>query len=286
MRRLKITASITQRDEEEALSVYMAEIAKMDPLTSDEEAELARRIKQGDRAAIDRLICSNLRFVISVAKNYQHQGLSLADLIEEGNIGLIKAAERFDETRGFRFISYAVNWIRQSILEALESNRTMIRLPHSQTQLASRVRRVRNEIEQRECRPATAEEIADELDMPTDKIQTLLSAMEKTTSLDETLSEDSDSTLLDVHDWADTVPADDGLEQESRQQQLDLILKATLQERDAMIVRMYYGVGCEPVSQEELGRMLGLSRERVRQICEEAVRKMRRMTAAGWLYSA
>lgn len=254
---------------------YLQTISKSDSITPDEEAELARRIRQGDRAALEKLVKANLRFVVSVAKQYQNQGISLADLIAEGNIGLVKAAERFDETRGFKFISYAVWWIRQTILDAIVSDSRMIRLPNNQNHMMRQIAAVQNRFEQEVGRSASPEEIADELGVETGRITDTLRASSRGMSLDAPLTDEDGGTLLDVTAQPDDVAADANLEREDLDTELDTIFEATLKPRDIYIIKQTFGIGCRERSQEEVGEELGLTRERVRQIRENAILKLR-----------
>ena len=265
MRQLKITKSITNR-ESASLDKYLQEIGREDLITVEEEVELAQAIKRGDRRALEKLTRANLRFVVSVAKQYQNQGLSLPDLINEGNLGLIKAAEKFDETRGFKFISYAVWWIRQSILQALAEQSRIVRLPLNH-----------------ERRPSP-EELADELDIPVDKISDTLKVSGRHISVDAPFVEGEDNSLLDVLVNDDAPIADRSLMNESLAKEIDRAL-ATLTERECEIIKMFFGIGCQEMTLEEIGDKFGLTRERVRQIKEKAIRRLRQGTRSKLLKS-
>jgi RNA polymerase primary sigma factor len=277
MKQLQITQKITNRNED-SLDIYLNLISKEKGITPEEEKELARRIHQGDTNALEKLVRANLRFVVSVAKAYKDQGMGLADLISEGNIGLVKAAKEFDETMNIKFISYAVWWIRQSIMAALTENSRQIRLPHNQDTLLRAVRRTFNRIEQREGRPATVEEVADEMDMDEQKIYELLRAGRRNLSLDEPLDDEDGGTLLDV--MPDTMGtsyyADMTLDKESLHTELEDVMGATLKPRDIYVLKHSYGIGCTQCSNEEISHDLGLTRERVRQIGERAIQKLRK----------
>ncbi|MBR5715564.1 MAG: RNA polymerase sigma factor RpoD/SigA [Bacteroidales bacterium] len=275
MKQLQITQRITNRDED-SLDIYLNSISKEKSITPEEEKELARRIHQGDKQALDKLVRANLRFVVSVAKAYQDQGMGLSDLISEGNIGLVKAAEAFDEKLNVKFISYAVWWIRQSIMQALTDYSRQIRLPHNQDTLLRNVRRTFNRIEQREGRPATVEEVAEELDMDEDKLKELLQASRRNMSLDEPLSDEDGGTLLDVTPDETSYYADMSLERESLHTDLEEVMGETLKPRDIYVLKHAYGIGCTQCSNEEISHDLGLTRERVRQIGERAIQKLRK----------
>ena len=275
MKQLQITQRITNRDED-SLDIYLNSISKEKSITPEEEKELARRIHQGDKQAIDKLVRANLRFVVSVAKAYQDQGMGLSDLISEGNIGLVKAAKTFDEKLNVKFISYAVWWIRQSIMQALTDYSRQIRLPHNQDTLLRNVRRTFNRIEQREGRPATVEEVAEELDMDEDKLKELLQASRRNMSLDEPLSDEDGGTLLDVTPDETSYYADLSLERESLHTDLEEVMGQTLKPRDIYVLKHAYGIGCTQCSNEEISHDLGLTRERVRQISERAIQKLRK----------
>ncbi len=275
MKHLQIKPSITNRDED-SLDIYLNSISKEKPLKPEEEAELARRIHQGDQKALDQLVRANLRFVVSVAKNYQDQGLGLSDLISEGNYGLVKAAESFDETRGFKFISYAVWWIRQSIMQALTENSRAIRLPHNQDTLWRLVKRTFNSIEQREGRQATIDEVAEELDIDPKKVFDLVQANRQSLSLDAPLADEDGGNLIDVTPDASAYRADLGLDNESLHYELIELMKSLLKDRDIYVLKQAFGIDCTERSHEEISLDLGLTRERVRQIRERALQKLRK----------
>ena len=276
MRQLKITNSITNR-ESESLEKYLQEIGKEELLSADEEVELAQRIRKGDRKALDRLTKCNLRFVVSVAKQYQNQGLSLPDLINEGNMGLIKAAERFDETRGFKFISYAVWWIRQSILQALAEQSRIVRLPLNQVGSANKINRVLNKFEQENERRPSVDEISERIDMPEDKIDEALLVNGHHVSVDAPFSEGDDGSLLDVLVNEDAPLVDAGLLMESLRAEIAHALKM-LNERERNVIKAFYGIGEPELTLDEIGAKFGLTRERVRQIKEKAIRRLRSNT--------
>ncbi len=276
MRQLKITKSITNR-ESASLDKYLQEIGREDLITVEEEVELAQAIKKGDRKALEKLTRANLRFVVSVAKQYQNQGLSLPDLINEGNLGLIKAAEKFDETRGFKFISYAVWWIRQSILQALAEQSRIVRLPLNQVGSLNKIGKVLSRFEQENERRPSAEELAEELDIPVDKITDTLKVSGRHISVDAPFVEGEDNSLLDVLVNEDTPNTDGTLMYESLSREIDRAL-ATLTERESDIIKMFFGIGCQEVTLEEIGDKFGLTRERVRQIKEKAIRRLRQGT--------
>lgn len=273
MRQLKISKRITERSDE-AIEAYLTSVSKQDPITAEEEAELARRIHEGDREALDKLVSANLRFVISVAKQYQNQGLALADLISEGNLGLVRAAEKFDETRGFKFISYAVWWIRQSIMKAINENGRLVRLPSNQNNFYIQIRKIQDKFEQEENRPASTGEIAEALDCEESKVKETLRSVIKGVSLDAPLSDEDGGTLVDIT-ANDDIETDNNAEQESLSKDLEEIMNSSLKERDIFVLKHFFGIGCAECSQEEIGEMLGLTRERVRQIRERALGKIR-----------
>ena len=273
MRQLKITKSITNR-ESASLDKYLQEIGRKDLITVDEEVELAQKIKQGDQAALDKLVSANLRFVVSVAKQYQNQGLSLPDLIDEGNLGLIKAAQKFDETRGFKFISYAVWWIRQSILQALAEQSRIVRLPLNQVGSLNKISKAFSKFEQENERKPSPEELAEELEIPVDKISDTLKVSGRHISVDAPFVEGEDNSLLDVLVNDDAPIADRTLMNESLSKEIDRAL-ATLTERESEIIKMFFGIGCQEMTLEEIGDKFGLTRERVRQIKEKAIRRLR-----------
>ncbi|HIG74687.1 MAG TPA: RNA polymerase sigma factor RpoD/SigA [Bacteroidetes bacterium] len=257
------------------LDQYLQEIGRIDLLTAEQEVELAKRIKEGDADALHQMVRANLRFVVSVAKKYQGQGLSLADLINEGNYGLIKAAQRFDETRGFKFISYAVWWIRQAILQALAEQSRVVRLPLNRIGTISKIRKATARLQQVHDRPPTAEELAEDLELPVQKIEDALKYQSRHVSMDEPFGDEDDNSLLDVlADEAD-VPPDEALLDESLKIDVERAL-GTLAPREAEITRLYFGIGREhPLTLEEIGQRFSLTRERVRQIKEKALRKLR-----------
>jgi RNA polymerase primary sigma factor len=273
MRQLKITKSITNR-ESASLDKYLQEIGKEELITVEEEVELAQRIKKGDQAALEKLTRANLRFVVSVAKQYQNQGLSLPDLINEGNLGLIKAAEKFDETRGFKFISYAVWWIRQSILQALAEQSRIVRLPLNQVGSLNKINKAFSKFEQENERKPSPEELADALELPADKVADTLRVSGRHISVDAPFVEGEDNSLLDVLINTDSPNADRALMMESLAREIERAL-ATLTERESDIIRMFFGIGCQEMTLEEIGERFGLTRERVRQIKEKAIRRLR-----------
>lgn len=273
MRQLKITKSITNR-ESASLDKYLQEIGREELISVEEEVELAGRIRNGDRAALEKLTRANLRFVVSVAKQYQNQGLSLPDLINEGNLGLIKAAEKFDETRGFKFISYAVWWIRQAILQALAEQSRIVRLPLNQVGSLNKINKAFSRFEQANERKPSAEELADELDIPVDKIADTLKMSGRHVSVDAPFVEGEDNSLIDVMVNEDSPNADRGLINESLSKEIDRAL-ATLTDREAEIIRKFFGIGVPEMTLEEIGDEFGLTRERVRQIKEKAIRRLR-----------
>lgn len=273
MRQLKITKSITNR-ESASLDKYLQEIGREDLITVEEEVELAQAIKRGDRQALEKLTRANLRFVVSVAKQYQNQGLSLPDLINEGNLGLIKAAEKFDETRGFKFISYAVWWIRQSILQALAEQSRIVRLPLNQVGSLNKISKAFQKFEQENERRPSAEELAQELDLSVEKVTDSLKVSGRHISMDAPFVEGEDNSLLDVLVNDDAPVADRTLINESLQKEIDRAL-STLTERESNIIKMFFGIGCQEMTLEEIGDKFQLTRERVRQIKEKAIRRLR-----------
>jgi RNA polymerase primary sigma factor len=276
MRQLKIAKQVTNR-ETASLDKYLQEIGRVDLISADEEVELARRIRNGDRAALERLTKANLRFVVSVSKQYQNQGLALPDLINEGNLGLIKAAERFDETRGFKFISYAVWWIRQSILQALAEQARIVRLPLNKIGNINRINKAFSELEQKFERPPSADELAEFLDCSTEEVKQSLSHTGRHVSMDAPLidGDESSSSMYDVM-TTDSLPnPDSGLVLESLRKDIRTSLR-TLTTRESEVVSMFYGLeGKMPMSLEEIGSKFDLTRERVRQIKEKAIRRLK-----------
>jgi RNA polymerase primary sigma factor len=273
MRQLKITKSITNR-ESASLDKYLQEIGKEELITVEEEVELAQRIKKGDRVALEMLTRANLRFVVSVAKQYQNQGLSLPDLINEGNLGLIKAAEKFDETRGFKFISYAVWWIRQSILQALAEQSRIVRLPLNQVGSLNKLNKAFNKFEQENERTPTPEEMAETLEIPKEKIADTMRVSGRHVSVDAPFVEGEDNSLLDVLVNNDSPKADTTLIGESLNREIERAL-STLTERERDIIKLFFGIGVQEMTLEEIGERFGLTRERVRQIKEKAIRRLR-----------
>ncbi|MCQ2198196.1 MAG: RNA polymerase sigma factor RpoD/SigA [Paludibacteraceae bacterium] len=273
MRQLKISPIVTNRDNI-SLNKYLQDISHEPLISLEEEVELAQRIRQGDKRAQDKLVKANLRFVVSVAKQYQNQGLGLPDLINEGNVGLIKAAEKFDETRGFKFISYAVWWIRQSILQALAEQSRIVRLPLNQVGSLNKINKAYAAFEQRNQRKPSPEELSEELDMPVEKITETLKASGRHTSIDAPFEEGEDNTLLDVLQNNDSPIADKSLMNESLSKEIDRAL-STLSPKESEIVKMFFGISTQEMTLEEIGDKFGLTRERVRQIKEKAIRKLR-----------
>jgi RNA polymerase primary sigma factor len=275
MRQLKITKSITNR-ESQSLEKYLQEIGKVELITPEEEVKLAIRIKQGDQLALDRLTKANLRFVVSVAKQYQNQGLTLPDLINEGNLGLIKAAQRFDETRGFKFISYAVWWIRQSILQALAEQARIVRLPLNKVGLTNRISKAYSQLEQEYEREPTAEELATLLDLEIEEVVATMGASFRHVSMDQPLSDGEESTLMDVlvNPNAESTDMDMAFKA-SLKTEIERSL-STLTERQKEVIRFFFGIGVDhPLSLEDIGERFNLTRERVRQIKDKAITKLR-----------
>jgi RNA polymerase primary sigma factor len=275
MRQLKITKSITNR-ESQSLDKYLQDIGKEELITAEEEVELARKIKAGDQRALEKLTRANLRFVVSVAKQYQNQGLTLPDLINEGNLGLIKAAQKFDETRGFKFISYAVWWIRQSILQALAEQARIVRLPLNQVGSLNKINKAFSRLEQEFERQPSAEELAEALEVPEDKIKESLNVSGRHVSMDAPLSSSEDGgTLMDVMANLDSPKADYALMSESLQKEIERSL-STLTDKEREIIRLFFGIGMNHgLTLEEIGAKFNLTRERVRQIKEKAIRRLR-----------
>jgi RNA polymerase primary sigma factor len=283
MRQLKITKSITNR-ESASLDKYLQEIGRENLISVEEEVELAQRIKKGDQIALEKLTRANLRFVVSVAKQYQNQGLSLPDLINEGNLGLIKAAEKFDETRGFKFISYAVWWIRQSILQALAEQSRIVRLPLNQVGSLNKINKAYSKFEQEHERKPSPEELADKLEIPADKVADTLRVSGRHISVDAPFVEGEDNSLLDVLVNNDSPNADKTLINESLTREIERAL-ATLTERESDIIKLFFGIGCQEMTLEEIGERFGLTRERVRQIKEKAIRRLRNTSRSKLLKS-
>jgi len=273
MRQLKITKSITNR-ESASLDKYLQEIGREELITVEEEVELAQRIKKGDKDALEKLTRANLRFVVSVAKQYQNQGLSLPDLINEGNLGLIKAAEKFDETRGFKFISYAVWWIRQSILQALAEQSRIVRLPLNQVGSLNKINKAFNKFEQEYERTPTPEELADTLELPKEKVTDTLRVSGRHVSVDAPFQDGDENSLLDILINSDSPKADNKLISESLMKEIERAL-STLTDRERDIIRFFFGINCQEMTLEEIGEQFGLTRERVRQIKEKAIRRLR-----------
>jgi RNA polymerase primary sigma factor len=283
MRQLKITKSITNR-ESASLDKYLQEIGREDLITVEQEVELAQRIRKGDQDALEQLTKANLRFVVSVAKQYQNQGLSLPDLINEGNLGLIKAAEKFDETRGFKFISYAVWWIRQSILQALAEQSRIVRLPLNQVGSLNKINKALAKFEQEHERNPSTEELAELLDIPTDKVSDTMRVSGRHVSVDAPFVDGEDNSLLDVLVNNDSPNADVGLIRESLSNEIDRAL-STLTDRERDIIKYFFGIGTPELTLEEIGDKFDLTRERVRQIKEKAIRRLRQSSRSKLLKS-
>ena len=274
MRQLKITKQVTNR-ETASLDKYLQEIGKVDLITAEEEVELAQRVKQGDQLALEKLTKANLRFVVSVAKQYQNQGLTIPDLINEGNLGLIKAAQRFDETRGFKFISYAVWWIRHSILQALAEQSRIVRLPLNKIGSINKINKTYAFLEQSHERPPSAEEIANELDMTINDVKESMKNSGRHVSMDAPLVEGEDSNLYDVLRSGESPNPDKELIHESLRTEIERALE-TLTPREADVIKLYFGLGNHhPMTLEEIGETFDLTRERVRQIKEKAIRRLK-----------
>jgi len=277
MRQLKIIKQVTNR-ETPSLDKYLHEIGKVDLITADEEVELARRIKNGDKSALEKLISSNLRFVVSVAKQYQNQGLSLPDLINEGNLGLIKAAQRFDETRGFKFISYAVWWIRQSILQALAEQARIVRLPLNKIGSINKINKTFAELEQTFEREPSIQEIARVLEVAPEDVKEAMKSAGRHVSMDAPLVDGEESNMYDVMLSKDTPSPDKDLLNESLRKEIERVL-STLTFREANIIKLYFGLnGKHPHTLEEIGEEFNLTRERVRQIKEKAIKRLKNAT--------
>ncbi|MDD2595587.1 MAG: RNA polymerase sigma factor RpoD/SigA [Bacteroidales bacterium] len=283
MRQLKITKSITNR-ESASLDKYLQEIGREELITVEDEVELAQRIRRGDQVALEKLTLANLRFVVSVAKQYQNQGLSLPDLINEGNLGLIKAAEKFDETRGFKFISYAVWWIRQSILQALAEQSRIVRLPLNQVGSLNKINKALSKFEQENERMPSSEELAALLDVPGKKIADTLRVSGRHISVDAPFVDGESNSLLDVLVNSDSPNADKGLVHESLNKEIERAL-STLTERERDIVKYFFGIDSQEMTLEEIGEFFGLTRERVRQIKEKAIRRLRHSSRSKLLRS-
>ena len=273
MRQLKITQSITNR-ESTALEKYLQDISHEGLVSVEEEIELARKIKKGDVKALEKLTKANLRFVVSVAKQYQNQGLSLPDLINEGNLGLIKAAKKYDETRGFKFISYAVWWIRQSIMQAISEQSRIVRVPINQMGVIHKMRKVVQQFEQEYQRLPSIDEIAEQIDLPKEKIVEIMSMITKKISMDAPISTNDDGNLLEVLPNKNSPSADEDLLEEGLKKEIERLL-VSLSEREQIILRGYFGINQREMSLEEIGEQTGLTRERVRQLKEKAIKRLR-----------
>jgi RNA polymerase primary sigma factor len=273
MRQLKITKSITNRNSD-SLEKYLHDIGKEELISPEEEVELAKRIKMGDQDALEKLTKANLRFVVSVAKQYQHQGLSLPDLINEGNLGLIKAAKKFDETKGFKFISYAVWWIRQCILQALAEQSRIVRLPLNKIGALNKINRAFSQLEQKHEREPSPEEVAAILELPEVKVAGTLELSGRHLSVDAPFQDGEENSLLDVLPSHDTPTTDSKLIEESLAKEIERTL-STLPEKESNVIRAFYGIGTKPMSLEEIGQTIGISRERTRQIKEKAIQHLR-----------
>lgn len=275
MRQLKISKSITNR-ESQSIEKYLQEIGKEDLLTPEEEVELARRIRAGDQNALEKLTRANLRFVVSVAKQYQNNSLSLNDLINEGNLGLVKAAQKFDETRGFKFISYAVWWIRQSIIQALAEHSRLVRLPLNKVGSLTKINKAFSDLEQKYQREPTPEELAEMLEIPVEEVEATLGISARHVSMDAPFTEGESNALIDVLDNPNAEKTDIALDyKESLQMETDRIL-ATLTDREREVIKLFFGIGVEhPMTLEDIGESLGITRERIRQIKDKAITKLR-----------
>ena len=273
MRQLKINKSITNRHNA-ALDKYLVEIGREELISTDEEVELAQKIHKGDRRALDKLTRANLRFVVSVAKQYQNQGLALNDLIDEGNLGLIKAAQKFDETRGFKFISYAVWWIRQSILQAISEQSRIVRMPLNQVGFQSKLAKAVVNFEQANERRPSVQELADILETDEGKVREALGTNGKKVSVDAPFQDDDSNSLIDIMTDEDAPTTDNNMERESLSKDLEAAL-STLSEREQQVLKMLFGIGCNEMTAEEVANSLSLTRERVRQIKERALRRLR-----------
>lgn len=279
MRQLKISKSITTR-EAPSLEKYFSDISKVDMVTAEEEATLAQRIRRGDQSAVERLTKANLRFVVSVAKQYQFQGLSLSDLINEGNMGLIRAAKKFDETKGFRFISYAVWWIRQSIMQALADQSRIVRIPLNKVGLTSKVSKAAQQLEQNFEREPTAEEISEYLDLDLEEVSSTMSFNSRHVSIDSPIGEDGDGTMIDIMENENVDAVDGESQKESMMYEIELALNS-LPAKQQKVLKCLYGIGMDrPLGMEDIGEEMGLTRERVRQIRDQALITLRRHTNA------
>lgn len=276
MRQLKITKSITNR-ESASLEKYLQEISREEMISTEEEVELAQRIRKGDRKALEKLTRANLRFVVSVAKQYQNQGLSLADLINEGNVGLIRAAEKFDETRGFKFISYAVWWIRQSIIQALADQSRIVRLPLNQSGAVTKINRALSKFEQEHERKPNIDELSETIDLPMEKIDEAINSSTRHISVDAPFAEGDDNSLLDIMINENSPMADKQLVRESLQAEIKTAL-GMLNDRERGVIEAFFGIDQPELTLEEIGTKFGLTRERVRQIKEKAIRRLRNNT--------
>lgn len=276
MRQLKITKAITNR-ENASLDKYLQEIGHEELISAEEEVELARRIKTGDRKALEKLTKANLRFVVSVAKQYQNQGLSLPDLINEGNIGLLKAAEKFDETRGFKFISYAVWWIRQSILQAIAEQGRVVRLPLNQVGSVNRINKVMSKFEQENERRPSVDEIADKTDLPHEKIEDVLKVNTRQVSVDAPMADGDGTSMIDFMQSDSDSSTDEELLKESLRAEIASAL-SVLNDRERNVIEAFYGINQPECTMEEIGKKYGLTRERVRQIREKAIRRLKQNT--------
>lgn len=276
MRQLKITKAITNR-ENASLDKYLQEIGHEELISAEEEVELARRIKTGDRKALEKLTKANLRFVVSVAKQYQNQGLSLPDLINEGNIGLLKAAEKFDETRGFKFISYAVWWIRQSILQAIAEQGRVVRLPLNQVGSVNRINKVLSKFEQENERRPSVDEIADKTDLPHEKIEDVLKVNTRQVSVDAPMADGDGTSMIDFMQSDSDTSTDEELLKESLRAEIASAL-SVLNDRERNVIEAFYGINQPECTMEEIGKKYGLTRERVRQIREKAIRRLKQNT--------
>lgn len=276
MRQLKITKTITNR-ENASLDKYLQEIGHEELISAEEEVELARRIKTGDRKALEKLTKANLRFVVSVAKQYQNQGLSLPDLINEGNIGLLKAAEKFDETRGFKFISYAVWWIRQSILQAIAEQGRVVRLPLNQVGSVNRINKVLSKFEQENERRPSVDEIADKTDLPHEKIEDVLKVNTRQVSVDAPMADGDGTSMIDFMQSDSDSSTDEELLKESLRAEIASAL-SVLNDRERNVIEAFYGINQPECTMEEIGKKYGLTRERVRQIREKAIRRLKQNT--------